>query len=71
MATGTGFNAISGAVTAVKSYDPLVFFGKVGYLANLPAKKQGLDIDPGNSILLSLGTVLSTGPHKLLKIRDK
>ena len=67
MATGTGFNAISGAVTAVKSYDPLVFFGKVGYLANLPAKKQGLDIDPGDSILLSLGTVLSTGPGTSLK----
>ena len=67
MATGTGFNGITGAVTAVKSYDPLVFFGKLGYTANLSDKKDGLNIDPGDSIQASFGTVLSTGPGTSLK----
>lgn len=67
LATGSGFQAISGALTAVKSYDPLVFFGRLGYTANLPDKKEGMKIDPGDSIGLSLGTVLSAGPGTSLR----
>ena len=34
---GTGFNGLTAAVTAAKTNDPLVFFGKLNYTYNQPA----------------------------------
>jgi hypothetical protein len=62
LAVGSGFHAVSGTLTAVKSREPLVFFGSLSYTANLADTKAGLDIDPGDTVGLSLGTILAAGP---------
>lgn len=62
LATGSGFNAIGGSLTAVKSYDPMVFFGRLSYEANLPDKKSGIKIDPGDTFSVGIGAILSAGP---------
>jgi hypothetical protein len=62
LAVGSGFHAVSGTLTAVKSREPLVFFGSLSYTANLSDTKAGLDIDPGDTVGLSLGTILAAGP---------
>lgn len=60
LALGSGFNAIRAGVTAIKQDDPAVLFASTGYTANIGANK-GLfgDIDPGNTLDLSLGIVYS------------
>jgi hypothetical protein len=50
-ALGTGFWNIGANVTLVKTIDPVVFFGSLGYNAVL----QRGDIDPGDQIPYSLG----------------
>jgi hypothetical protein len=67
VATGSGFHAISGHLTAVKSREPLVFFGSLSYTSNLPDSKSGVDIDPGDTIGLSLGSILAAGPGTSLR----
>ena len=62
LAVGSGFHAVSGTLTAVKSREPLVFFGSLSYTGNLPDTKAGLDIDPGDTIGLTLGSILAAGP---------
>lgn len=62
LATGTGFHGLGGALTAVKSYDPMVFFGRLAYTANLKDEKDGFDIDPGDTFSVGMGAILSAGP---------
>jgi hypothetical protein len=68
IAVGSGFHGISGTLTAVKSYDPLVFFGSATYTANLADNKSGFEIDPGDSFGFVLGTVLAAGPGASLRL---
>jgi hypothetical protein len=68
IAVGSGFHGISGALTAVKSYDPLVFFGSASYTANLPDTKSGFDVDPGDAFGFALGTILAAGPGASLRL---
>jgi hypothetical protein len=67
VATGSGFHAITGQLTAVKSREPLVFFGTFSYTSNLPDSKSGEGIDPGDTIGLSLGSILAAGPGTSLR----
>ena len=62
LSVGSGFNAVQGTLTAVKSRDPLVFFGNASYTANLSDEKEGLDIDPGDTLSFAVGTILAAGP---------
>lgn len=62
LAVGSGFHAVSGTLTAVKSREPLVFFGSLSYTGNLPDTKAGLDINPGDTVGLTLGSILAAGP---------
>jgi hypothetical protein len=62
LAVGSGFHAVSGTLTAVKSREPLVFFGNLTYTGNLPNTKTGLDIDPGDTVGFTLGSILAAGP---------
>ena len=39
-----------------------MFFGSFSYTGNLPGSKSGVEIDPGNTIGLSLGSILAAGP---------
>jgi hypothetical protein len=52
---GSGFWNIGAAIALVKTIDPVVFFGSLGYTTIL---KKG-DIDPGEQISYSLGTGFS------------
>ncbi len=67
LAIGSGFHGVGGLLTATKSYDPLVLFGSLGYTANIAAEKEGIDIDPGDELSVSLGTVLAAGPGSSLR----
>lgn len=68
VSTGTGFNGLTGSVTAVKSKDPLVFFGGGTYTHNFSAEKEGNDIDPGNALGFSVGTILAASPDTSLRL---
>jgi hypothetical protein len=57
--TGTGFHGLQGSLTAVKSLDPLAFFGGVAYTANLPADTPAGRIDPGDTWGFNLGLALA------------
>jgi hypothetical protein len=48
---GTGFWSARGGVTLVKTIDPVVFFGRLGYSANL--ERHG--VDPGDAVEYDLG----------------
>lgn len=64
---GTGFHGVGGRLTAVKTYDPVVFQGTIGYTRNFEGKKQGFDIDPGDSLYFGVGSVLAAGPGVALR----
>lgn len=76
---GSGFQSLQGSVTAVKSSDPLVFFGSLSYAANFSASKQiqemdvngetqmvRASIDPGNTFGFQVGTALAVNPEASL-----
>jgi hypothetical protein len=48
---GTGFWSVGGGVSLVKTIDPVVFFGRLGYFVNL--ERNG--IAPGNGVEYDLG----------------
>ena len=68
VSTGTGFNSLTGSLTAVKSKDPLVFFGGVSYTHNFSAEKEGSDISPGNELGFSLGAILAASPDTSIRL---
>ena len=74
VALGSGFYGLRGRVTAVKSSDPLVFFGSMGYTHNFsadkfiadpnnPGQRVSANFTPGDSIGFNLGSVLSVNPE--------
>jgi hypothetical protein len=52
---GTGYWTVGGGITLVKTLDPVVFFGRLGYTYTL--ERGGLD--PGNEIAFLSGTGFS------------
>jgi hypothetical protein len=64
---GSGFHGITGRLTAVKTLDPVVFLGSVGYTANLKDTKEGFDIDPGDSLEFGVTAILAAGPGVSLR----
>src|SRR5690606_38487596 len=60
---GTGFHELQGTLTAVKRIDPLVWVGGVSYQYAFERD----DIQPGQEIGLSLGTVLAVSPETSLR----
>lgn len=59
---GGGFNQISGSLSAVKRQDPLAFVGTVSYGKTF----EHDDIEPGDELGFSLGTVLAASPETSL-----
>ncbi|HEY4011265.1 MAG TPA: transporter [Acidobacteriaceae bacterium] len=74
---GTGFNGLTGTLTAAKTNDPLVFFGSLNYTKNLPAHHTipvsnpsdpsetsmvGF-LRPGDAYGFQLGSVLALNPE--------
>jgi hypothetical protein len=59
---GGGFNAVSGSLSAVKRQDPLAFVGNVSYAKTF----EHDNIEPGDELGFSLGTVLAASPETSL-----
>ena len=79
IALGTGFYGIQGRITAVKSSDPMIFFGSLAYGYNFPGDKLIPDArNPGQQILASfepgdtagfqLGSILAVNPETSLTL---
>jgi hypothetical protein len=79
---GTGFNGLTGTITAAKTNDPLVFFGSVDYTKNLPAHHTVPISDPsdpsqttmvgyirpGDAFGFQLGSVLAINPETSMTV---
>lgn len=79
---GTGFNGVTGTITAAKTNDPLVFFGSINYTKNLPAHhtipiSDPSDpsqtstvgyIRPGDAYGFQLGSVLAINPETSMTV---
>jgi hypothetical protein len=79
---GTGFNALTGTITAAKTNDPLVFFGSLNYTKNLPAHhtipvSNPSDpsessmvgyLRPGDAYGFQLGSVLALNPETSMTV---
>jgi Putative MetA-pathway of phenol degradation len=59
---GGGFNELSGSLSAVKRQDPLAFVGTVSYAKTF----EHDDLEPGDELSFSLGTVLAASPETSL-----
>ena len=64
IAAGTGFNEITGSLTAVKRQDPIVFTAGFGYIHSL----QYAGVEPGDQYTTSLGLLLGVSPETSLRI---
>lgn len=56
---GSGFHSLSGAVTAVRVVDPVVFFGGLSYTYNHPTEAAFGRFDPGDSIGAQAGLAIA------------
>ena len=63
IAFGGGTHELTGSLSLVKSQDPLAFFGSVAYEETFEED----DLDPGNRIGISIGTVLAASPETSLR----
>jgi len=63
VATGSGIPEFRARVTAVKSSDPLVFFGTLSYAHDQTVHQAFGAFQPGDAIGLELGTVLAVSPE--------
>jgi hypothetical protein len=59
---GGGFNELSGSLSAVKRQDPIAFVGSVSYAKIF----KNNDIEPGDELAFSIGTVLAASPETSL-----
>jgi hypothetical protein len=66
VAPGSGVEEFGARVTAVKSSDPMVFFGTLSYAHDEAAHVAGSVLKPGDGIGLSLGAVLAVSPETSL-----
>jgi Putative MetA-pathway of phenol degradation len=77
IALGTGFYGAQGRITAVKSSDPMAFFGSLSYAYNVPAgkvipdprdgtKKILAHFEPGDTSGFQLGSILAVNPETSL-----
>ncbi len=79
IALGTGFYGIQGRIAAVKTSDPMIFFGSLGYTYNVPAgklipdpqnagKKILAHFEPGDTASFQLGSILAVNPDTSLSV---
>jgi len=67
LSQGSGFPLLQASLTAVKRQDPLVFFGTVSYGYNFERERSGVDVKPGDSVGLRLGSILAASPDTSLR----
>ena len=79
IALGSGFYGIQGRITAVKSSDPMIFFGSLSYAYNIPAGKLVADpnnaghqilahFEPGDTSAFQMGSILAVNPETSLTV---
>jgi hypothetical protein len=68
VAPGSGVEEFGARVTAVKSSDPMVFFGTLSYAHDQAAHAPGGVLKPGDGFGLSLGAVLAVNPETSLTL---
>jgi hypothetical protein len=62
LASGGGVNAITGRLTALKSFDPLVVFSTLAYSANFDHQESFGSVHPGNVLDWQMGAILAVNP---------
>ena len=65
---GIGFHTLQAGLTAVKRQDPMVFYGSLSRGWRLGRTIAGVDIEPGDTIGLKLGTILAASPETSLRL---
>jgi hypothetical protein len=68
LAGGFGTHEIGARLTALKSTDPLVFFGALSYARDLPAREAIGTVQPGDALGVELGSVLALNPETSLTL---
>jgi hypothetical protein len=63
-----GFNTLQGELTAVKTQDPLVFFGSLSYNMAFSGETEAGLLDPGDTFGVSLGSLLAVSPETSLRL---
>lgn len=61
---GSGFNELTGSLTATKRQDPLVFIGSASYTTSFEANR----INPGDELGFSVGALLAASPETSLRL---
>lgn len=61
---GFGFHELEASLTVAKRQDPLVFIGGVSYTRTF----EDNDIEPGDEIGISIGTILAASPETSLRL---
>lgn len=61
---GSGFNELTGSLTATKRQDPLVFLGSVSYTTSFEENH----VEPGDQFGFSVGALLAASPETSLRI---
>ena len=61
---GSGFNELSGSLTATKRQDPLVFIGSLSYTTSFENNR----IKPGDELGFSVGALLAASPETSLRL---
>lgn len=62
LASGGGVNALTGRVTALKSFDPLVVFSTLSYSANFDRQESFGAVHPGDVLDWQMGAILAVNP---------
>jgi len=68
VATGGGAHVVRGRLTAVKSVDPMVFFGTLSYTHSFSTREPFGRFQAGPSASLELGAVLAVSPETSLNL---
>lgn len=68
VANGGGAQEGTVRLTALKTADPIVFFGSISYGASLPIQESFGRVRPGEEINLQLGGLLSVSPDTSLSV---
>ncbi|MDB5459183.1 MAG: hypothetical protein JWO72_924, partial [Caulobacteraceae bacterium] len=68
VAAGSGTHELRARITALKTTDPLVFFGALSYARDLAANKSFGLYQPGDALGVELGSILALNPETSLTL---
>lgn len=68
VAVRNSFRSVDGDLTFVKTKDPLVFFGQIGYGAYFSRQIANSRIEPGNTASVRIGSIFAVRPDSSLSL---